>query len=96
MSKKAHEWLDKEYPSKEVREKITVLDLEGKDLEEQKLASTSKNNSSAQLLDENTFAAGSASQPTNVFRKRTISISKENKSSQGVYELVDLQGREEL
>jgi hypothetical protein len=57
---------------------------------EQELMSAS-NNSSAQLL-----STGSTSQPTNIFRKRNISNSKENRPSQEIYELLDLQSKEEL
>lgn len=66
------------------------------ELEKEPLASTSNNNSSSKLLeDKNTPSIGSTSQPANV-RKRTISNSKENRSSQEIYELLDLQSKEEL
>ncbi|CAI2164595.1 19006_t:CDS:2 [Funneliformis geosporum] len=60
------------------------------------LVSTFNNNSSTQLLEiKDTLST--ASQSTNVFRKRTISNSKENESTnREVHELVDLQIQEEL
>ena len=81
----------------EERIKDRMLGLDTKETEKDEALVSANNNSSSKLLEnKNTSSAGSTSQPTNVFRKRTISNSKENRLSQEVYELVDLQSKEEL
>ncbi|CAG8597685.1 64_t:CDS:2 [Ambispora gerdemannii] len=79
-------------------ENIITAYKQDKHFAEESVASTSKTNSSAQLLEgKNTLATDSTSQPANVFRKRTISNPKKGKSSnQEIHELVELQIQEEI